>query len=118
MKNLCLLFLLLLFTSCTESKFNDTDIHGNWKVASWTVESTGKSIKNKMDMNFSAFEKYTIDYGTENEKGKYWIANDYLHTVEQNEAEKKVLILKLNPDTLQIQMNRAGEMENVTLVKK
>lgn len=118
MRNLSLLFIVLLFTCCTESKFNETDIHGSWKVTAWTIESSGKVITNKMDMYFTPTKKYSIDYGTESEKGKYWIAGDYLHTVEENQSEKKVKILILEKEMLEIQMNRGGELENVTLMKK
>lgn len=118
MRNLCLLIIILLFTCCTESEFNEIDIQGNWKVASWTVKSSGKAINNKMDMDFNADKKYTIDYGSEKETGKYWIAGEFLHTAEENQSEKKVKIIKLSTDTLKIQMNRGGEIENVTLLKK
>lgn len=108
---------LLCFSSCQESSLNKELIHGTWKVKKWKIESTGKVINNKMDMSFGTDGMYNIDYGSESEKGKYWISGENLHTVETGKAEKKVKILKLATDTLRIQMNRAGQLELVTLLK-
>lgn len=111
------ILLVILFVSCQSNNYQETDLHGNWKVVNWEIASTGQERSNQMDMSYAADGSYTVDYGSEKEVGKYWIANDFLHTTETGQAEKKVKILDLNRDTLSIQMNRGGELENVLLVR-
>ena len=49
-----------------------------------------------MDMSFQSDGKYTIDYGTKKENGKYWINGEYLHTLAEGKSEMSVKIMKLN----------------------
>ena len=71
-----------------------------------------------MDFTFHPDRRYEVDYGQDIEKGKYWISGQYLHTVEDGKAEKKVLITSLTSDSLAFEMNRAGSIEKVVLLKK
>jgi len=109
---------ILLFVSCKNEIFNAQNLLGSWEVKEWKIESTGKLVPNKMDMTFGSDTNYSIDYGPKTEKGKYWIDGEYLHTVATEQAEKKVKIIRLGTDTMNIKMNRGGQMENVILVKK
>ena len=109
-----LVFLLLV--SCTDN-FDETLLHGDWKTTDWYILDSGKKINNQMDFSFDADRRYIIDYGTEKENGKYWIAVDYLHTVEDGKAEKKVKIVMLTKDTLDMEMNRGGRLERLLLTK-
>lgn len=115
--SLKLIILCVIVTSCLRGDYNEEDLIGNWTVSKWEVESTGQLRENQMDMHFDEDKTYVVDYGSELEKGRYWVANDYLHTVEENRSEKKVKIIKLNKDTLEFQMNRGGELEYVLLTK-
>lgn len=111
----CILFLM---SSCQENKFDDHLLTGDWKLKEWKELESGKAINNAMDMSFKDDGTYVIDYGSEKESGKFWIASEYLHTVETGKAEKKVKILTLSSDSLQFQMNRGGYLENVLLLKQ
>lgn len=111
------LFIALMFTACTNTNYDKTLLYGDWVVDSWVIENTGKAITNQMDMNFKPNDQYTIDYGSEQENGKYWIMGDYLHTIEKGQAEKKVKLISLSADTLKFQMNRGGHLELITLKK-
>lgn len=112
------LIFLFTITACQESKYNQEQLKGTWIVKKWKIESTGKVINNRMDMTFADDGLYDINYGSESEKGKFWISGENLHTVETGKTEKTVKILNLRADTLEIQMNRAGQLENVLLLKK
>lgn len=112
------LLVLVLFTSCQNVEFDTEKIYGEWKVVDWEIVTTGEKRGNQMDMLFVKEDDYVVDYGSEKEEGKFWIRNQYLYTLENGEAEKKVKLLDLKTDTLSFQMNRAGEIENVLLVKK
>ena len=114
---LCIACFSLLLVSCA-SEFDSQLLVGKWKTVSWINKVTGKKIKNKMDFQFNNDELYEIDYGSLTEKGKYWIANEFLHTVEEGQSEKKVKIISLSQDSMVFEMNRAGILEKVVLVKQ
>ena len=115
MKWIYLTLISFLLVGC--NKYEENHLHGAWVVASWKKSETGQDINRKMDFSFTDDRRYTVDYGPRQEKGKYWIATDYLHTVEDGKAEKKVRIQKLTPDTLSFEMNRSGSVEDVLLVR-
>jgi len=108
---------LLLLASACNSLYDATLLHGNWKVSSWKVVSSGQAINQKMDFNFNPDESYHIDYGSQKEEGRFYIAGEYLHTKEHQGIEKSVLIQKLTKDSLVLNMNRAGSLEEIVLVR-
>lgn len=110
-------FTLVLSNCQTGCDFDEVDLIGNWKVVDWKIEETGQKRNNKMDMIYQSDGGYIIDYGGEKEIGKYWIECQYLHTQENGQAEKKVKLIALTSNTLTIQMNRGGELEEVKLEK-
>jgi len=125
MKNHRFLFLVftlatavLLFSSC-EPKWKESDLHGAWEMYSWTEASTGKVLGDKMDFTFDKGDdkRYMIDYGSMQEKGKYWIEYDFLITVEDGSVAKKVKIIDIATDTLTFDMNRAGRLERLVLTR-
>ncbi len=118
MKNANLLSILLIFLlSCTPDSYK-TDILGSWKQVEWTIVESGQAIKQTMDFTFFDNERYEVDYGTEKEVGKYWLTGSDLYTKEDNRVEKKVKIMVLTQDSLVFEMNRAGRLEEVVLIKK
>lgn len=87
-------------------------------VHKWVVPSTGQALSQKMVFFFTSEGKYVGDYQTEKEFGKYWITGKTLSTVENGASEKTIKILRLEPDTMLLEMNRAGRFEVLTLVKE
>ncbi|MEM9544840.1 MAG: lipocalin family protein [Bacteroidota bacterium] len=116
-KSILPLFLIFLLSGCAQ-KYAESDLLGKWNVTKWTIETSGKTVNSKMEMNFESDGIYSIDYGSKNENGKYWINGEYLHTVAEVKSEMSVRIMNLKSDTLEIQMNRGGSMERVILLKK
>lgn len=116
-KNLCLLMCLLFCIACANDKFDAMLLPGEWKTTSWVEQKTDKKITNKMDFSFMEDGRYTIDYGSIKENGKYWVAGEFLHTVEDGQAEKKVKITSLTADHMNFEMNRTGSIELVSLKK-
>ena len=112
-----LCFTLMLFLGCN-SLHDEALLHGQWQTSKWIVVSSGKKIPNRMDFTFSTDKSYEVDYGSQKENGNYYIAGEYLHTKEDGATEKSVKIKLLTTDSLVFEMNRAGALENVTLVKK
>jgi len=109
---------LLIFTACQNQKFDTANLYGSWEVQEWKIEETGKLVNNTMDMKFDEAGLYSIDYGPKSESGKYWISGEFLHTVETDQAEKKVKIIRLDSDKMEIKMNRGGKLEHVILLKQ
>lgn len=112
-----LIVISFLAISCS-SAYDAGLLVGDWGTASWTVLSSGASVDQKMDFHFESEGMYVVDYGTEDEKGAYYLSGEYLHTKENGAIEKSVKITKLTKDTMMIEMNRAGRLERVVLVKK
>jgi hypothetical protein len=109
-----ILFSSLLLLACADN-LDETLLHGNWSTKDWYILESGKKINNTMDFSFDSDRRYSIDYGSQKESGKYWVAVDYLHTVEDGKAEKKVKIISLSADTMVLEMNRAGQIERLLL---
>ena len=116
MKN-CFFILTLVFLTSCNAKWDKAFLIGDWNTIEWLKIDSGEKISNTMRFSFQDDDRYTVDYGSQKELGKYWIAGEYLHTVEDGKAEKKVRITKLNSDTLVFEMNRAGYLELVTLLR-
>lgn len=93
------------------------DIIGEWKQDSWVIIANNRSINRQMDFTFTADERYEVDYGSEVERGKYWFVDDDLLTQEDGQSKKKVQIVHLTPDTLIFEMNRGGQIEQVTYIR-
>lgn len=93
-------------------------LHGSWVVADWRRVGTNITISQRMDFDFNADKTYSIDYGSEKEVGSYYLAGEFLHTKEKGGIEKSVLIKSLSADSLVINMNRSGSLEEIILTKK
>lgn len=115
---IALLFCSTLYWFSCESPFKtDPNIYGEWHKTSWVVDKTGEEMNVKMDFTFNEDGSYSIDYGSQQEKGKFQIKDKKLYTTEDGQAEKFVKIIQLTADSLQFKMNRGGRMETVVLVK-
>ncbi|MFK7809758.1 MAG: lipocalin family protein [Saprospiraceae bacterium] len=118
MKNLYLLFVIVLLSCQGEVKFQSHQLEGKWKAIEWKDLTNDKAIDVAVTFEFDNQERYTGNYGSKKEIGKYWIGGDNLHTIEDGKAEKKVKIKKLENDTLIFGMNRMGNLEELILVKE
>ncbi len=116
MKTVFSIILLLSFISCG-SKYDDSLLEGKWKTVEWIKLDNNQLLTNQMDFVFDNNGRYSLDYGSATEKGKFWISGEYLHTIEDERAEKKVRIINLTTDSLVFEMNRAGYLEKVSLLK-
>jgi hypothetical protein len=112
---ICLLITLL---ACTFEQ-NKPLLIGEWTLLEWKITSTGEQRTGyKMDFTFSDDDTYSVDYGSEKELGKWSISGNNLYTTEQGMARKMVRITQPVNDTLQFEMNRSGQLELITLIRK
>ncbi len=108
---------MFLLSSC-QPKYTPEDLFGEWETVSWTIESNGQAIDQKMDFSFFEDKTYKVDYGSIIEEGKFWTETEYLVTVENGQYEKKVKILNITQDSFVFQMNRGGRLEHVILIRE
>jgi len=117
MKYISIICVCLFLSACITS-YEEAALHGQWKTTDWSVVDSGKKISQKMDFTFSADERYEVDYGSQKEVGRYWISGTSLRTIEDGQSEKTVKIKQLTSDSLVLEMNRAGSLEMVVLLKQ
>lgn len=118
MKNIIFFGVLFLIGCQPGTGYQDSQLVGNWKGIEWNDLTNNKKIDVKVGFTFEEGNRYTGNYGNSSESGKYWIAGDNLHTIEDGKAEKKVKIKKLLNDTLIFGMNRSGVIEEIVLIKE
>ncbi|MEO7522829.1 MAG: lipocalin family protein [Ferruginibacter sp.] len=110
---------LLLLSSCEDNTVNNKLIIGNWSGTEWLIDGQA-SDRNIQSTAFSFDEngKYSFDYAGTKEEGTYKIENDMLFTTAKDKLEIMVKITKLTQDSLVFDMNRGGQPESLTLIRK
>ena len=117
LRSCAFLFVLSAFIIACSSP-GDKDITGTWETVRYYVEQSGDPIDQSMTFEFDSTGSYTVDYGSVDEKGNYWISYDKLFTKEEGEREKSVQIERLDKDTMVLEMNRSGRIEILVLARK
>ena len=109
---------LICFSSCG-NKENNKMIIGNWSGQEWLVNGS-PSNRNVRETHFTFDDKgnYSYTYSGTKENGTYKVENDMLFTKPGDQQEIMVKIKKLSDDTLIFDMNRSGQTELLTLVRK
>src|SRR4030095_2364722 len=108
----------LLNTACK----NETDnklLIGHWTGIEWLVEGQPSSHTPEAAVfTFDDQGNYTFTYNDDVEKGTYYTNNNQLFTTPEGGIKMMVKIPKLTQDTLIFDMNRGGQAERLTLVRK
>jgi Lipocalin-like domain len=122
MKNLLFLslFTLTLF-SCKQDDSMKQKLIGKWQGVSWTVggKDAGRNPK-AVSFEFTDGYTYSTTYEDQGEKGTFRLSGDKLYSTADagNKIEKMVKIAAINADTFVMDMNRMGDAETLTLIKK
>ena len=112
------LFVIFFLASCVDSK-NNKMIIGNWAGAEWLIDGKPSNYEvNSTGFQFDSTGNYSFDYGGTTEEGTYKVENDLLFTKPTGQNEIQVKIQKLTQDSLVFDMNRGGQAELLTLVRK
>ena len=115
MKNLIVVALFFLM-GCV-GKYDESQLVGQWTGVDWKDVTNDRVIDVPVAFTFGEDGRYEASSGSSTEKGKYWITEEKLYTIEDGKAEKKVEIAKLENDSLLLRMNRAGVIEEILLVR-
>ena len=122
MKYLSIIFLLTLLSlsaiSCIDSEDKKLII-GQWTGTSWTVNDRPSNY-NPAEATFTFHDDgtYSFDYGATKEAGKYFISNKELFTTPEGGLKMMVRVPRLTQDTMVFDMNRGGQAESLTLIRK
>jgi len=109
---------LLVIMSCNNAA-NKKLIVGSWSGVEWLVNGKTSDLDaGGTQFTFDDKGKYTFDYSGTKEAGTYTVDGDMLFTTPANEQEIKVRIAKLTKDSLVFEMNRGGQPELLTLLRK
>ncbi len=111
--------LCLMTISCNNSE-NQTLLIGDWTGTQWLVGGSPSEYDAKL-VHFS-FTKdgYTSDFGGQKEKGTYYVRDNELYTTGDADGQIEIMvkIAKLTKDSLVFNMNRSGQAETLTLLRK
>ena len=121
MKNLLLFTFALTLFSCKQDDSIKQQLIGQWKGVIWTVggKDAGRNVKS-ISFEFQDNYTYATSYEDQSEKGTFRLSGDKLYTTAdaKNKIEKMVKIAAISTDTLVMDMNRMGDAEQLTLIKK
>lgn len=107
-----------ILVGCTTNE-NEKKIVGNWSGLQWLVNGQPSNFDvQSTHFGFDGKGGYTYEYLGNKEKGTYKVENDMLFTTPDKEQEMMVKIAKLTADTLVFDMNRSGQSEMLTLIRK
>ncbi len=110
---------LFFLLSCNNNSESNKLIIGNWSGVEWLADGKPSGL-NAQDAHFTFKDKgeYSFESSGNKEKGTYKIENDMLFTTPVGEHEMMVKIIRLTKDSLIFDMNRGGQPETLTLLKK
>ncbi len=93
-------------------------ITGEWECEIWLNTATGiDKCADNVYFSFSKDRTYKSKIGDLEQNGKFEIINDQLNFYPEGLMPIGVKVLKINKDTLDMQMNRSGVEENLLLLR-
>jgi hypothetical protein len=92
---------------------------GEWKGAQWLVKGqvSGRNAE-AVEFTFNEEGQYTAAYGNQEEEGTYRLEGNQLFTKSEGVEKMVQYYLSEGKDTLILDMNRGGTMEQLVLIKK
>lgn len=114
-----IVFLTLFVASCSDKYARNHLLEGEWHAVSWEVKGQPNNTDlSAVQFTFTLPKQYIAKMGDQEEKGEFYLDQNRLYTTGENQIEKKVGIRLPHPDTLVMEMNRAGTDELLTLVRQ
>ncbi|HFA52030.1 MAG TPA: hypothetical protein ENJ95_23690 [Bacteroidetes bacterium] len=106
-----------LFSCATEN--DNQKIIGQWQGITWDVggRASGRKAADVV-FQFNPDDTYTASFGQQKEEGNFRLKGNKLYTTATGKAEKMVRVTLRSVDTLAMDMNRVGTLEELVLVKQ
>lgn len=112
-------FVLIFIAFACSNNENKQLLVGEWNGAEWLVAGNPSDYDAKqVHFNFTSDGGYNSDFGGDKEKGTYILRDNKLYTTPEGQLEIMVQIHKLTKDSLVFDMNRSGQAETLTLIRK
>lgn len=120
MKNLLVLLAGITFLTCkTDTDAKIALLYGQWSGAAWSIAGKPADMDAlKVTFNFNSNGTYSAAFDNQKENGVFHLKDNRLYTTAQDKIEKMVALSKITKDTIIMEMNRAGQSEQLVLVKK
>lgn len=113
------LFSLCMLLAACQWLYPSAKLLGEWQCVSWTVGGNPGSYNlAQTHFTFKDNDLYEANISGHAEKGSFYVEGDKLMTTADGSAQIITLIEKVTQDSLVLQMNREGVMEQMTLIKK
>jgi len=118
LKSSGLVCLVMILFSCLDTKDKQLLV-GEWNGAEWLVNGSPAGYDpGNASFTFGDDGKYSFTYSGNTESGKYFLSNNELFTTPEGGIKMMVKVAKLTQDTLIMDMNRGGQPERLTLLRK
>lgn len=118
MKQLVFLSILTIL-GCKKVNDKNEKLPGQWGGVEWLIKDAPSGMEaSQVNFQFNLDESYSCNFGNQKQVGKWRTDGPKLYTTENGMQEIMVKIIKLDADTLRFDMNRGGQKETMTLVRK
>ena len=108
----------LVFIACGD-QIDKKLLPGDWQGVEWIMAGQeGEIDASTAVFSFKPDGQYIYTYNDAVEKGKYYITNNELYTTPDGGTKMMVKIARLTQDSLVFNMNRGGQAETLTLLRK
>jgi hypothetical protein len=111
----------LILVACNSSDPRLPELYGDWQGVSWTRNGAPASMDpTQVSFSFREDATYSATLGQQQESGDFVFRESKLYTTASGDrkVEKVVEVASLEGDTLVFDMNRQGDPEELTLVRK
>jgi hypothetical protein len=113
-----LIFSAFLFIASCAFPTANTPL-GEWKGSQWLVKGQDSGRKAEaVEFTFNEDGQYSAVYGSQEEEGTYRVEDNKLFTKSEGLEKMVQYYLSEGKDTLILDMNRGGTMEQLVLIKK
>ncbi len=111
--------LVLLLTNCQKVNDKNPALLGKWQGAEWLIMDKPSGMDaSKVHFEFNEDGSYAAQFGNQNQTGVWRTEKDKLYTTESGKQEIMVKLLKIEPTSLDFEMNRGGQKEILKLNKQ
>jgi hypothetical protein len=106
---------LLMTASCSTTNYNERALIGTWFSQGWLREGAETGITAWFEFNED--KTYRAVIARTQEQGTWWVDGYKLYTHADGQEEIVVKIEHLEGSSLELGMNRGGQMERIILAK-
>lgn len=116
---LTIILTITLFSACQKANDKNPALLGKWQGTEWLIfDKPGGMDATQVGFEFKEDGTYNARFGNQNQNGTWRTEKDKLYTQETGKQEIMVKLLKVDPESLEFEMNRGGQKETLKLAKQ